>query len=57
MNVKDGETILYHPNGEVSVKQYYKKGTLHGIKELYSASGKLLRRDEYVNGVVKQMNE
>lgn len=46
-----GESIYYHPNGEVWKQSFFKKNALSGLQSIYHEDGSLLQTTEYVAGL------
>lgn len=52
-----GERLIYYKNGEISEKQNYKNGELHGLSLWYSESKILLKEYIYENGELHGMSK
>ena len=49
-NLRDGQFVAYHPNGEIKSVGVYQKGKRVGIWKHYYQNGKLMQEIEYLDG-------
>lgn len=48
--IREGETLLYYPDGGLKARQYYWEGLLHGPSTFFSRDGKILGQSWFIEG-------
>ena len=50
MEKKEGEVIIWHPNGQINLLETYKENILHGLWTRWTKEGVKIEEKHYLEG-------